>query len=132
MTSDNLSMPIERSRSFMVFSRVLRWTWLRWVLLFAIITLRIAILYHDGPVVGTDQAFQLAGAQSLLNGQGLSIEVFETTDISHLSPFYIVWWPPPFLHGSSCSRTYPRSSFCLVHLDFGRHSPYFCWMVHSS
>lgn len=69
---------------------------MRWLLLLAVIAVKVSVLYHDGLVVGTDQGFQLAGAQALLDGEGISIKVFETSDLSQQSPYYIAWWPPLF------------------------------------
>lgn len=76
--------------------RLIQWSNVRWVLLLTAILIRLFALYLDGPLAGTDQGFQLAGAQSLLHGDGFSIPTFELNDISQWSSYFITWWPPIF------------------------------------
>ena len=74
----------------------LRWTHLRWILLFVAFFMHSLAVYQRGPLLGTDQGFQTGAARSLLQGHGVSLPVFEASDVSQ--PIYkpLYWWPPVY------------------------------------
>src|SRR5262245_25304891 len=70
------------------------WRWLRWVVLIGAIAIRGAGILIEGPVLGTDQGYQIAGARSLLEGRGVTLQIVEASDLSKVATVPLRWWPP--------------------------------------
>src|SRR5262249_32960311 len=70
------------------------WRSLRWLGLIGAIAIRWAGISIEGPVLGTDQGYQIAGARSLLEGRGVTLQIVEASDLSSVSAVPLRWWPP--------------------------------------
>jgi hypothetical protein len=70
------------------------------MLIIAIAT-RLLVLYYDGTIIGPDQGFQMAATKSLMEGRGITLEVFQLDDISATSTYNLTWWPPLYSYLSA-------------------------------
>ena len=77
------------------------WLRYRWLVLIIAIVTRLLVLYYDGTIVGPDQGFQMAAAKSLMEGRGITLEVFQLDDISATSTYNLTWWPPLYSYISA-------------------------------
>jgi hypothetical protein len=77
------------------------WLRYRWLVLIVAIATRLLVLYYDGTIIGPDQGFQMAATKSLMEGRGITLEVFQLDDISASSTYNLTWWPPLYSYISA-------------------------------